>query len=117
MKKITYLLLLVFCFSFAQTEDAYQTTLSKISEVYNTKNADALFDLFSLELQSAFPLEKVKNFINENQNNKGNIGDISFLLDDNGTKRYLVEFDEASSVLILGLSLDNKITKLSIEEY
>ncbi|WP_299223818.1 hypothetical protein [uncultured Aquimarina sp.] len=117
MKKITYLLLLCVCFSFTQTEDSYQMTITKISNAYNAKDANKLFELFSSDLQSSFTLDKVQSFIADNQAKKGTIGESSFLVDDEGTKRYLVEFENASTILILKLSSDNKITQLSLEEY
>ncbi|WP_108805450.1 hypothetical protein [Aquimarina sp. Aq107] len=117
MKKITYLLLLCICFSFTQTEDSYQMTITKISDAYNAKNADSLFGLFSPDLQSSFTLDKVKSFITNNQSKKGSMGESSFLMDDDGNKRYLTEFENSSTILVLGLSSDNKITHLSLEEY
>ncbi|WP_299440914.1 hypothetical protein [uncultured Aquimarina sp.] len=117
MKKITYLLLLCICFSFTQTEDSYQMVITKISDSYNAKDADKLFELFSPELQSSFTLDKVKSFITNNQSKKGAMGESSFLMDDEGNKRYLVEFENSSTILILRLSSDNKITQLSLEEY
>ncbi|MFD2564671.1 hypothetical protein [Aquimarina rubra] len=119
MKKITYLLILSICFSFSftQTEDSYQMTVTKISDAYNAKDANQLFELFSSDLQSSFTLDKVQSFITDNQTKKGKMGESSFLMDDEGSKRYLVEFENSSTILVLKLSPDNKITQLSLEEY
>ncbi|SEM32254.1 hypothetical protein SAMN04487910_4730 [Aquimarina amphilecti] len=117
MKKITYVLLLSICFSFTQTEDSYQMTITKISDAYNAKDANSLFGLFSSDLQSSFTLDKVTSFITDNQAKKGTMGESSFLMDDDGNKRYLMEFENSSTILVLGLSSDNKITHLSLEEY
>ncbi|GAA4114978.1 hypothetical protein GCM10022393_14880 [Aquimarina addita] len=118
MKKITILFLLFIAMaSFTQTEDSYKTTVVKISESYNAKDAKAIFDLFSAELQSTFTLEKVESFIQDNQMDKGMIGESSFLVEEETTRHYLLEFDNTSTILVIGLSSDNKINKLSLEEY
>jgi len=117
MKKITYLFLICICFSFTQAEDSYKTTITKIADAYNAKDADQIFGLFSPELQSSFTLKKVQAFITANHEKKGMMGTSSFLMDDDGNKRYLTEFDNASIILILALSTDNKITQLKLEEY
>ncbi len=119
MKKTTYVILLLFCvhFGFSQTEDDYQKTLTSIAEGYNSKEPQKIFDLFSAELQSTFTLDKVNEFINDNQANKGEMGTSTYLLDEDNCKRYLTEFENSSMVLIICLSADNKITKLLLEEY
>ena len=117
MRKITYLLLLFMCFSFTQTEDSYQMTVTKISEAYNAKDADALYGLFSSDLQSSFTLDKTKGFIMKNLSENGTMGESTFLTNDNDNRHYLVEFKNSSVILVLGLSSDNKITHLSLEEY
>lgn len=117
MKKITLLLLVCICSSFIQTEDSYKMTVTKITDAYNAKDADQIFGLFSSELQSSFTLDKVKSFITDNHSKKGKMGSSSFLMDDEGNKHYLMEFDNSSTILILGLSTDNKITELALEEY
>ncbi|MBW1295153.1 hypothetical protein [Aquimarina litoralis] len=117
MKKIILLLLVCSCFSFLQTEDSYKMTVTKIADAYNAKDADQIFGLFAADLQSSFTLDKVKTFITDNHAKKGMMGSSAFLMDDEGNKRYLMEFDNSSTILILGLSTDNKITKLELEEY
>ena len=117
MRKITLLLLLTICFSFTQTEDSYKMTVTKITDAYNAKDAKMMFNLFSADLQSTFTVDKVQSFINDNQSKKGAMGEVAFLVDDENSKRYLVEFENSSTILILGLSSENKITQLSLEEY
>lgn len=117
MRKITFLFLLSMCFSFVQVEDNYQATISKITEAYNAKEANQLFELFSADLQSTFTNSKVTTFISDQFLEKGKIIDSSFLIEGDGYKQYLVEFENSSAILNLGLSSDNKITLLKIEEY
>ncbi|GAA4111218.1 hypothetical protein GCM10022393_08770 [Aquimarina addita] len=117
MKKITYLLLLFVCCSFLQTEDSYQSAITEIADAYNQKDADKIFNLFSSELQSSFTIDKVKDFVKDNQESNGLMGEFSFLMDDETGKRYLLEFENSTMILVLELSTDNKIIRLSLEEY
>ncbi|PKV51517.1 Protein of unknown function (DUF3887) [Aquimarina sp. MAR_2010_214] len=118
MKKILSIILFLFLqISFSQTQEDYQEVISEITNAYNTKDADKVFNAFSVELQSTFTLEKVKQFVSENQTKKGPMGASAFLLDEEKAKRYLTEFENTSMILILGISPDKKITKLTLEEY
>jgi len=117
MKKITLLLLLSICFSFTQTEDSYKMTINKIADAYNAKDAKIIYNLFTPELQTTFTMDKVESFIADNQAAKGIMGEHSFLLEEEGAKRYLVEFENASTILVLKLSSENLIHSLSLEEY
>ncbi len=119
MNKTTYLIIMLFSVQsiFCQTEKDYENTIQVITEAYNANDADKLFATFSPNLQSSFTIDKVKSFISENQSTKGSMGSASFLLDDNGSKRYLTEFDNASSILVIQLSADQKVTMLLLEEY
>ncbi len=119
MNKITCTIVLLsfLQFGFSQTDSDYEKIIATISNGYNIKDANKIFDIFSAELQSTFTLDKVKNFITDNQNSKGAMGESVFLLEEDGNRRYLAEFDNASSVLILGLNSDNKIKIFALEEY
>ncbi len=119
MKKTTYLIVLLFSMQFvlAQSDSDYQNAIAIVSDGYNSNNAQKIFDAFSADLQSSFTLDKVKTFISKNQSTKGTMGESSFLLDDNGSKRYLTEFENASSILVIKLTADNKINQLALEEY
>ncbi|WP_271768027.1 hypothetical protein [Aquimarina algiphila] len=118
MKKILCLALFLFLqVSFSQTQEDYQKIINEISEGYNAKDANKIFSVFSADLQSTFTLEKVKTFITDNQTKKGSMGGYTFLIDEDKEKRYLIEFEHSSMILILGLSKDNKITKFTLEEY
>ncbi|EZH75853.1 hypothetical protein ATO12_03425 [Aquimarina atlantica] len=118
MKKILSLILFLFLqISFSQTQEDYQQKIIEVTDAYNAKDAGKIFNSFSPQLQSTFTIEKVKQFLSENQSKKGPMGTSSFLLDEDKAKRYLTEFENTSMILILGLSPDKKITKLILEDY
>ncbi|WP_271768023.1 hypothetical protein [Aquimarina algiphila] len=119
MNKITYTIVLL-CFvqfGFSQTDNDYQTIITTISEGYNAKDANKIFSVFSADLQSTFSLDKVKSFIEENHASKGAMSESTLLVEEDGNRRYLTEFENASSVLVLGLSSDNKVKTFALEEY
>ncbi len=111
------LLFFVLQFGFSQTDSDYQNALITISKAFNSKDSNTLFASFSSELQSTFVLEKVNDFLNENYEAKGTMGEFTLLVEDDDGRRYLTEFENASSVIFIVLSQDKKITKFAIEEY
>lgn len=119
MNKITIMILLVFvAFSgFSQTDSDYQNAINTISEGYNANDPNKIFGTFSSDLQSKLALEQLQKMIENYHASKGTMGDSTFLLEENGVKRYLTEFENISSVLVLKLSSDNKLTEFAIEEY
>ncbi len=118
MKKIIYITLLLFAhIAMAQTDADYDSSLKEIAEAYNAKDSSKIFDLFSEDLKTTFTLEKVKVFLDDTHTNKGLMGEQTFLTDEEGEKTYLVEFDSISSIIIISLTTDKKLSKLSIEEY
>ncbi|WP_438423687.1 hypothetical protein [Aquimarina macrocephali] len=118
MKKILSLILFLFLqIGFSQTQEDYQKIITEVTDAYNAKDSKKIFDTLSPQLQSTFTIERVKQFISENQSKKGPMGASSFLLDEDKAKRYLTEFENTSLILIIGVSPDKKITKLILEEY
>lgn len=118
MKKITFLILVVLVSSsFTQNSNDFDSILKAISKEYNTKNTQALFDLFTQELQIKFPLDKLKTFISDSHLQNGKMGESSFLMDEDGDKRFLIEFDNSTLIMVLGLTPEHKISKFAFEEY
>lgn len=119
MNKITFTIvcLLFLQFGFSQTDSDYEKVITTISDGYNAKDANMIFSIFSADLQSSFPLNKVESFIKDNHDSKGTMNESVLLVEEDGNRRYLTEFENASSVLVLGLSSDNKIKIFALEEY
>ena len=118
MKKFI-VLALIFCaqLTYAQTDENYQEVISKITENFNSQNAEGIHSLFSADYKTSFTLDKLKGFIETTQAAKGNIDDASLLMKDETGVRFLIQFAEASSVFVLHLNSDGLLTNFELEEY
>ncbi|TPN88684.1 hypothetical protein [Aquimarina algicola] len=120
MNKITYTIVFLFLatFGFAQTDSDYENTLKTVADGYNNKDSNAIFGLFSSDLQSTISLDQLKALVEDTYTQKGKVvGESTFLVEDDSGRRYLSEFENASSVIVIQLSQDMKISKFAIEEY
>lgn len=118
MKQITCLLFLFYALiGFGQSEIDYTKTIDQISASYNSNNAKEIFDLFSTDLQAEMNMAAVEGLIANNLDKKGKMGSHTYLFEDESGKRYLIELEQGSMVLVLMLNADKKLTVLGLEEY
>ncbi|WP_109299003.1 DUF3887 domain-containing protein [Aquimarina sp. AU474] len=117
MKRI---LLLLLCFSLqsiiAQDEALYQKVTQTFQENFNSQNVNAIFDLYTPEMQEAMTKEGVTRFVNGCHEQFGNLKNLSFIETAEGINSYTAEFDKMSLVMELQLNTEGKISTIQFQE-
>ncbi|WP_157730194.1 DUF3887 domain-containing protein [Tenacibaculum jejuense] len=111
------LLLCVSQVSFAQTDADYEKLVEKITDLINTKDIKSIYDLFSEPLKKENSFENFEKSILGYQEELGKITSTEFWMEGELGNCYLLEFEQASMVLIVKLLSDNKISVFNVEEY
>ncbi len=115
-----YILLLLICLSikptFSQDKTSYETAVQAFQENYNTQNVDAIFELYTKELQEAMTKEGVARFVNGCYEQFGKLKNIIFIETAEGVNSYTAEFDKISLVMEIQLSTDGKIATIQFQE-
>lgn len=101
----------------AQTEEDYEQELKKIITSFNDDNFKSIYDLFDPSYQSEITVEDFTKMTQSYSNELGKIVSSEFWMEGERGNCYLLEFNDASMVLIFKLTSDKKITELHIEEY
>ncbi|MBW1295156.1 DUF3887 domain-containing protein [Aquimarina litoralis] len=111
MKQLLYIVLL-FCLhtGIAQTDADYENAMKTIIEAYNANDAQKIFDQFSPDLQASYPVDKLKEFVTKTIEDQGKFSEFDFM-DTDGGHRYLVQSDNDSVILVIGLTSDLKLSK------
>ncbi|MDC8006259.1 hypothetical protein POV27_19555 [Aureisphaera galaxeae] len=118
MKKLTYIFLfLCMSISYAQTDADYEKIVAEVTAGYNNKDAAAIHQLFSSDLQASYSIDKLKEFVETTQLAKGALNESSLLMTDESGAQFLAHFEKADALLVLILSPDGKLTKFEIAEY
>lgn len=103
---------------FAQTEKAnYKTVADKFESKYNTDNYDSIFNMFSVEMQIALPLNKTKEFLTGLKVQGGNILNREFVKYQSTYAMYKTNFDRALFSLNISVDNDSKINGLFIKPF
>lgn len=103
--------------SFAQT-DNYKTAISKFHNSYNSENYEEVFNSFSLEMRTALPLDKTKQFLLGLKSQVGKIESTKFIkVEQNGVNIYRTKFEKAVLGIYISLDQLNKINGFSIKPY
>ncbi|WP_299677707.1 DUF3887 domain-containing protein [uncultured Tenacibaculum sp.] len=119
MKKMICIILLL-CFSqvsFSQADADYEKLVEKVTNLINTKDVKSIYNLFSETLKKENSLENFEKSILAYQEELGKITSTEFWMEGELGNCYLLEFEQASMVLIVKLLPDNKISVFNIEEY
>ncbi|MEL6812639.1 MAG: hypothetical protein AAFP76_15020 [Bacteroidota bacterium] len=118
MKHFTFVLLfLCASISYAQTDSDYEKVMSEVATAYNNKDASAIHQLFSQDLQTSYSVNKLKEFVEATHLAKGTLGESSLLMTDEEGAQFLSQFEKADSLFIFLLSSDGKLTKFELGEY
>ncbi len=101
----------------SQTDDDYDQELKKISTSFNNKDFKSIYTSFDASYQSTNPEADFIKMMGDYFSELGQIASSEFWMEGEAGNCYLLEFDNASMVLILKLSADKKITQFTIDEY
>ncbi|MDH7448290.1 DUF3887 domain-containing protein [Aquimarina sp. 2201CG14-23] len=113
------LLLLVFVVTqplFAQDAATYEKTTKAFQENFNSQNIDAIFDLYTVELQEEMTKEGVTRFIKGCHSQFGNLNTLTFIESAEGINSYTAAFDNISLVMELKLDAEGKIATIQFQE-
>lgn len=115
-----YIILLLTCFTIqyglAQDASTYESTTKTFLEYFNTQDVNAIFDMYTSEMQESMTKERVSNFINGCYGQFGSIKNITFIETAEGIYSYEVAFDKAVLAMDLQLNADGKISTIQFQE-
>lgn len=116
MKYIYLLLICVITSStFAQSAD-YEKVTKSFQDNFNSQNVDAIFNLYTSEMQEAMTKEGVARFVNGCFEQFGSLKSLTFIETAEGINSYTADFDKISLVMELQLSSDGKISTIQFQE-
>ena len=121
MKNILLIILLALItnLSFAQTESiTYKTVADNFEKNYNAGDFDAIFNMFSVEMQKALPLEKTREFFTGLKSQAGKIVKREFVNYENGTyASYKTNFERALFAVNISVDNNSKINGLFVKPF
>ena len=114
MKKHILFILTILSFvspSFAQKEKViYKTIADSFEANYNADNFEPIFATFSIEMQTALPIEKTKEFLSSLKLQAGKITKRDFIKYENTYASYKTIFERA--LFALNISVDGRVVNL-----
>jgi len=119
MKRTTIILILIFMTNFVFSQNEKQTEIFKtFKENYNAGNFENIFNIFSIEMKTALPIESTKQFLSGLKLQAGKIKEGIFLKFENQSFAvYKTDFENA--IFTVNISIDdfNLINGLYIKPY
>lgn len=113
------LLFLIFLYATslaAQDNTTYTTTINNFQAHFNTQDIDAVFGLYSSEMQEEITKEGVTRFVKGCHEQFGNLKNITFIESTEGVNRYTAEFDKTNFIMELMLTPEGKIITIQFQE-
>lgn len=122
MKNLIIPLIAVIFFSatsegFSQTKEDYNKTLDFISKAYNENNAASIHEKFSESLKKDLEQVSFQKTIDSLHKDKGQMASYELILEEDGEKSFLVEFDYASMLILIHLTPEGEISLFKITDY
>jgi CubicO group peptidase (beta-lactamase class C family) len=120
MKNILLIVsILIVNLSFGQMEGSTNKIVTKdFVENYNSVDYEAIFSMFSDEMQEALPIDKTIEFLTGLKFQAGNITGLGFVKYENGTyASYKTTFDNAVLILNISIDDDSKINGLFVRPF
>ena len=120
MKKILTILTVTISttFAFGQTEKTiYKTVADSFENNYNADNFDAIFASFSIEMQSALPIEQTKEFLKGLKQQAGKITNREFVKYEQTYASYKTNFERALFAVNISVDNNSKINGLFVKPF
>ncbi len=116
---ITSIATLTTILSMAQSEkETYKTVASSFEKNYNAGCYDSVFNMFSVEMQQALPLDKTIDFFTGLQNQAGKITSRSFIKYERGSyASYKTNFERALFAVDISVDENAKINGLFVKPF
>ena len=110
MKKYLILITTIFIFIYAHAENSYEKTFKNVAthfqKYFNAGQTDSIYQMFASNMQSAFPLSKLSEYVSKVNQDKGNIIGIGLPFI-SALNKGEVPLYFKSDTLDLNISLDN----------
>ncbi len=100
----------------AQDDAMYEKTIVAFQENFNAQNVDAIYNLYTSEMQEAMNKEGVTRFVNGCFEQFGSLTSLSFIETTEGINRYTATFEKISLIMELQLNRDGKISTIQFQE-
>ncbi len=120
MKVISIILISIMLsnFAFGQKEKLSYKTIADSFEInYNNDNFDAIFSIFSSEMQKALPVEQTKEFLFGLKKQSGKISKREFVSYEQTYASYKTKFERAIFSLNISVDENNKINGLLVKPF
>ena len=121
MRNIILIIILILManLTFAQTETTISKTVAdEFEKNYNADNFEVIFSMFSSDMKTAVPLNKLTEFLTGLKSQAGNITKREFVMYENGSVAlYKTNFERALFTLNISVDNDSKINNLLITPF
>ncbi|WP_103071437.1 DUF3887 domain-containing protein [Aquimarina sediminis] len=116
--KYIVLLLVFFTTQFVLAQDAstYENATKAFQKQFNAQDTDAIFDMYTTEMQETMTKEGVARFVKGCYKQFGNLNDITFIETAEGVNSYTAVFDKANLGMDLQLDANGKISTIQFQE-
>ncbi|MBQ4821147.1 DUF3887 domain-containing protein [Aquimarina sp. MMG016] len=115
-----YIILLLVCMSIhpllAQDAGVYENTTKAFQENFNAQNVDAVFDMYTVEMQEEMTKEGVTRFVKGCFEQFGSLKSLTFIETTEGVNSYTAAFEKISLVMELKLTEIGKIATIQFQE-
>ena len=102
---------------FSQTGEDYKNTFELIKKGFNDNSTSLIFDKFDPSLKQNTDKSGFEKLIDSLRKEKGKVESYNFLMEDNQEKSYLMEFENASMLIVLSLNTAGNISVFEIKDY
>lgn len=118
MKHIFFLLaLLPYCAIGQQEKPAHASAAERFIQLYNDAKYDAIFQLFSPEMQQALPLKKTISFLSDLRQQAGKITRNEFIRYEQSYARYKTQFERALLSILISVDEQSRVNGLFIKPF
>ncbi|WP_448697603.1 alpha/beta fold hydrolase [Mucilaginibacter sp. AW1-3] len=115
---VFWALLFVACAAMAQTEQPnYKTAIGRFKKYYNTNQPDSVFSMFSAEMKTGLPIEKLKDIVTQMHAQIGDLKVTTFTGYFSTAGMYKADYEKATLMINLSLNGLNQVDGLYFKEY
>ena len=111
------ILLSVSSYATAQNNESYQKAGAQFEKLYNAGKYEQIFELFSPEMKSAFPLQKAIGFLGSLGTQIGKITSREFIGFEGTYASYKTTFERATMLLNISLDRKNEVNGFLVKPY
>ncbi len=111
-----YVILLLICFTtqfiLAQDAESYAKTMATFQTNYNAQNVDAIFDMYTTDLQEEMTKEGVVGFVKGCFDRFGSLKSITPMQTEEGVHSFTGAFEKSNLEIQIQITKDGKISTI-----